>query len=129
MDTREKILTLEMAAQAARRARDQGVRVTLVSGHFDPLLAEHARRLSELAPPGGLLVVAITEPPEPFLPPRARAKLVAALRAVGCVVVADAARPEEVARQIPAEAVFHEEPEDLRRTREFVARARARLGA
>jgi bifunctional ADP-heptose synthase (sugar kinase/adenylyltransferase) len=116
VDSRSKILTME---QAAERFAGRGVR--LVSGHFDPLLPEHARRLAGLAAPGVLLVVAVTDPPEPILPARARAELVAALRVVDCVVLGPGPR-------IPAEAVFDETQEDLRRARDFMLHVRARQG-
>lgn len=62
-----------------------------MAGHFDPLLAEHVRRLSEHAAPGRLLVVEITNPARPLLPQRARAELVAALAMVDYVVLGNAA--------------------------------------
>jgi len=116
VDSRSKILTVE---QAVQRAAGRSVR--LVSGHFDPLLPEHARRLGELAAPGVLLVVVVTDPPEPILPARARAELVAALRVVDGVVLGPGA-------SIPADAVFDETQEDLRRAREFMMHVRARQG-
>ncbi len=58
-----------------------------VSGHFDPLLAEHARNLRERPAPGQTLVVEITNPERPLLPQRARAELVAAIEAVDYVVL------------------------------------------
>ena len=58
-----------------------------VSGHFDPLLAEHVRRLRECAKPGQLLVVEVASPEAPLLPQRARAELVAALSMVDYVVL------------------------------------------
>ncbi len=121
MDTREKIVTAEAARERARAARAGGARVTLVVGHFDPLLEEHARRLSTLVEPGGWLVAAVADPPAPILPARARAELVAALRAVDCVVLGDAA-------EIPAHAVIDERAEDTRQAEEFMAHVRARAG-
>jgi bifunctional ADP-heptose synthase (sugar kinase/adenylyltransferase) len=79
MDTRGKIVT---KVDAARRAAEGA---TVVSGYFDPLLASHARRLTELKG-GAKLIVAIEDPPRPILPARARAELVAGLRAVDFVV-------------------------------------------
>jgi len=58
-----------------------------VSGYFDPLLAEHVKRLRELAKPGRLLVVEVANPEAPLLPQRARAELVAALAMVDYVVL------------------------------------------
>lgn len=122
MDSREKIVTAEEALERARAARQRGARVTVVHGYFDPLLEEHARRLSELAAPGGWLAAVVMEPPAPILPARARAELVAGLRVVDCVVVGDAAEWD-------ADAVVDERAEDKRRTEQFVAHVRARAGA
>ena len=58
-----------------------------VSGYFDPLLAEHVRRLRECVTDGQLLVVEVADPEKPLLPQRARAELVAALAMVNYVVL------------------------------------------
>ena len=58
-----------------------------VSGYFDPLLAEHVRRLRDSKKPGELLVVEVVDPDQPLLPQRARAELVAALAMVDYVVL------------------------------------------
>jgi bifunctional ADP-heptose synthase (sugar kinase/adenylyltransferase) len=58
-----------------------------ISGHFDPLLAEHVRGLARLKEPGRLLVVDVTNPAQPLLSQRARAELVAALAMVDYVVL------------------------------------------
>ena len=84
MDTRTKIIALEDAPQ-----RLQGKPAQWVTGHFDPLLAEHVRRLAEYSAPDRLLVVEITNPARPLLPQRARAELVAALAMVDYVVLKD----------------------------------------
>jgi bifunctional ADP-heptose synthase (sugar kinase/adenylyltransferase) len=60
-----------------------------VAGHFDPLLAEHVRRLKQYAESDGPLVVEITNPARPLLAQRARAELVAALGMVDYVVLKD----------------------------------------
>jgi hypothetical protein len=80
MDTRTKILTAETAPRAC----------IVVTGAFDPVLAEDARELAEIRashPDGPLLVVVLPLPGE-LLPGRARAELVAALRMVDYVVTA-----------------------------------------
>ena len=97
LDTRQKILDGE---------------VVLVTGHFDPLTAEHARRLESLRKPGHALVVVITSPAHPILPARARAELVAGLAAVDRVLI--------------AEDVLREEAADFERTRELVEHVRSR---
>jgi bifunctional ADP-heptose synthase (sugar kinase/adenylyltransferase) len=58
-----------------------------VSGHFDPLLAEHVRLLAGSRVPGQVLVVEVTDGPKPLLARRARAELVAALSMVDYVVL------------------------------------------
>lgn len=76
MDSRSKIV---VPAQLP-----SGVRV--VSGYFDPLLAVHAEWIQGLGG-GAPLVVVVKEPAQPILSARARAELVAALRAVDFVVL------------------------------------------
>ena len=78
MDTREKIID---AAQAARIAANGAI---VVSGYFDPLVASHGERLSELKTAAKLLVLVAT-PPNAILPAAARAELVASLRVVDYV--------------------------------------------
>ena len=75
------------ADQARRELKDK--RVCWVSGHFDPLLAEHVRLLRQWLSPGKLLAVEVTEPLRPLLTQRARAELVAALKMVDYVVLSD----------------------------------------
>jgi cytidyltransferase-like protein len=84
LDTRIKIV----APDGVRRDERP---LSLVIGYFDPLHAAHIRRLNELCKGCEQIVVALADPPEPLLPLRARAELVASL---GCVdyVVTDADR-------------------------------------
>ena len=65
---------------------------TVVSGAFDPLLAEDARELGHIraAAPLRPLVAVVLPLSGELLPQRARAELVAALRMVDYVVTADA---------------------------------------
>ena len=82
LDTRSKIVDTE---EVLRRVN--GRPIQWVSGYFDPLLAEHARRLRQMRTPGTALAVVIENPPHPLLAQRARAELVAALAAVDYVVL------------------------------------------
>lgn len=84
MDTRSKIVD----AGQARLIASEGA--TVVSGYFDPLVASHAERLTELknaelkrehAP----LLVLIATATDAILPARARAELVAGLAVVDYV--------------------------------------------
>jgi bifunctional ADP-heptose synthase (sugar kinase/adenylyltransferase) len=81
LDTRSKIIPLH---QIQERLQDRAAR--WISGSFDPLLAEHVRRLREAWEPGSLLVAEVTNPARPLLSQRARAELVAALSMVDYVV-------------------------------------------
>jgi bifunctional ADP-heptose synthase (sugar kinase/adenylyltransferase) len=82
LDTRSKIITPEQAREQQRVKS-----ACWVAGNFDPLLAEHIRRLRENTAPGRLLIVEVTNPARPLLPQRARAELVAALSMVDYVVL------------------------------------------
>ena len=84
LDSRSKILGPQEARQELKNKA-----VCWISGHFDPLLAEHVRRIRECAGHGKLLAVEVTQPLRPFLPQRARAELVAALGMVDYVVLSD----------------------------------------
>jgi len=70
--------------------------VCWVTGYFDPLLAEHVRRLRECAKPGHLLIVEIANPTAPLLAQRARAELVAALSMVDYVVLGNGEPAEAI---------------------------------
>jgi bifunctional ADP-heptose synthase (sugar kinase/adenylyltransferase) len=82
LDTRTKIVPLHEIEE-----RLQGRTASWVCGHFDPLLAQHVRRLAQARKPGRLLVVEVTNPAQPLLAQRARAELVAALSMVDYVVL------------------------------------------
>ncbi len=82
MDTRTKIVSEERAREIGHDRP-----AMWIAGHFDPMVAEQARRLNEAVQPGRLLIVEITNPPRPLLSQRARAELVAALACVDYVVM------------------------------------------
>jgi bifunctional ADP-heptose synthase (sugar kinase/adenylyltransferase) len=82
LDTRSKIVRADEL-----HSRANGKPIRWVRGFFDPLLAEHARRLEPLRSPDFLLAVVIQDSPRPLLPVQARAELVAALSAVDFVVI------------------------------------------
>jgi len=81
LDTRSKIIPLH---ELQERLQNHAAR--WISGHFDPLLAEHLARLRQACEPGRVLVVEVTNPARPLLSQRARAELVAALSMVDYVV-------------------------------------------
>lgn len=91
-----------------RAAPSPGV---VVIGHFDPLLASHVRRLQEAGNASGPLVVVVTDPPDPLLPARARAELVAGLAMVDWVTVASS--EQEAAGSVTGWRTIHEESGDI----------------
>jgi len=127
LDTRTKILDWPSAEQRLRDVSVNAHGLIVVTGHFDPLLAGHVRRLREIARDGCRVLVIVTEPEDPVLHAGDRAVLVAALAGVDAVVVAPERGLEEVLAQLPGEAVVREESADRRRSAEFVADVRARL--
>jgi len=96
LDTRSKIIQLN----EIRTLQDRTAR--WISGHFDPLLAEHVGRLRRARQPGTLLVVEVTNPARPLLSQRARAELVAALAMVDYVVLSSVETDAVLAAGLPA---------------------------
>ena len=118
MDTRNKIFTTADAV-AALRLRSADSPLTVMTGYFDPLLAAHARRLNELAASAGKLIVVLENPERPILPQRARAELVAALKSVAYVVLAERSA-EEFLSNIPKAGIVREGEADTRRAEDFI---------
>ena len=87
---------------SAAAARARGERIRLIAGSFDVLQAAHLRDLQ--AQPASTLFVGVLSGGDAVLPLRARAELVAAVRAVRGVIPVDgdldaviaALRPDEV---------------------------------
>jgi bifunctional ADP-heptose synthase (sugar kinase/adenylyltransferase) len=119
VDTRGKILSEDAALAVARAS---GPRLKVVSGFFDPLLADHARRLAEIAGWDNTLMVLVTSPPDPILPARARAEMVAALAVVSYVVIGG----EWLLARLAGHEVIREEEADRRRTEELIRHVQSR---
>ena len=102
MDTRNKIIALEQAHAIAKSHA-----AVWVSGHFDPLLAEHARQIGDRRQPGKLLIALVTNPAEPYLPQQARAELVAALAAVNWVALQPGTADDPVSERITRDFAAH----------------------
>ena len=118
MDTRSKIVS---AAQASIRPA-----AALVRGYFDPLTVAHVRRLEKIADAGGgPVTILLDSPPKPLLPAAARAELLAALRVVKHVVIAEGPAPVEF-RGIP---IIDETRGDLRRLQELMEHVQGRQNA
>lgn len=92
----EKIVSREALPALLEKHRQRGERIVLANGCFDILHVGHIRYLEAARKEGDLLVVAVNSDEsvrglkglgQPILPGRARAELVAALRAVDYVVL------------------------------------------
>jgi glycerol-3-phosphate cytidylyltransferase-like family protein len=124
LETRIKIVPASEGAARLRAA--SGEDWVLVTGYFDPVLAEHAERLAALATEGKRLAVLILDPPEPLLDTRSRAELVAALRTVDLVILPPETGVEAWLDRLPGGAVIREEDADLARRASLVAHVHAR---
>jgi hypothetical protein len=120
VDTRTKIVT---ADEAAVRIARNGRPARIVTGFFDPLLAEHAQRLEELAAPDRTLVALIRTPANALLSARARAELVAGVGVVDLVVIEEG---ENTLARLGGDEAVREESADERRARAFIEHVRTR---
>ena len=123
MDTRSKILT----ADAARALAGP---LVVITGYFDVLRAEHAREIEAIRSQAGactLLALVLPYAGEVF-DIHARARMVAALRMVDYVLVADELDADELVKSLRPQTVIHLEADDVRRNREIAERIRRRSG-
>lgn len=117
MDTRNKIISPDRAAALVRELRAEGQAIRVVTGYFDVLVADQVRRLSEIAASASTLFAVVLDPPEPLLPGRARAELVAALGMVDYVVPAEEPAALALLSHCNPGEVVREESADLLRSR------------
>lgn len=121
MDTRSKILTPEAARSLAGP-------VAVVTGYFDVLRAEHARELEAIRRSSGAraLVALVLPFAGEVFEIHARARMVAALRVVDYVVVADEQEANALLEALHPQRVIHLEADDARRDREIAELVRRR---
>jgi len=119
MDTQRKIVT-------APEARAGAGPLTAVTGYFDVLRAGHARELESIRrrTSAGTLVAVVLPYENEVFEIRARARMVAALRVVDYVVVADEPGSDALLEALNPAAVIHLEADDARRNREIAERIR-----
>lgn len=112
MDTREKIVSREGLHAILEEHRRAGRKIVFANGVFDLLHVGHVRYLQAARAEGDLLVVGINSDAStrklkgdgrPILNERARATLVAALRAVDYVVVFDELDVNSLLRELQPE--------------------------
>lgn len=115
LDTRTRIVSYEQALEAASAAN-----TAVVTGYFDPVTSEHARRLRDIRAESKCeqLIVFVTEPADPVLSARARCEILAAMGAVDTVAAAPL---------IPGlPNAYHEEEADQSRLERLIHRVHAR---
>ena len=102
--------------------------LVVVTGYFDVLRAEHVRELEEARDGMGssALLAIVLAYPGALLPQRARGELVAALRSVDYVALADPADVESLVAALEPERVVRLEEADERRARELREHVRSR---
>src|SRR5215470_1809581 len=96
LDTNAKILSRESLREVAAGLRESGARIVFANGCFDTLHVGHVRYLEGAKAEGDILIVGVNAdasvcqlkgPGRPILEEKARARLVAAIRAVDYVVL------------------------------------------
>ena len=121
MDTRSKILSRASALELPPP-------LTLVTGYFDILRAEHARDLQQArdrAPAQPLMVVVLVGS-NLLLSPQARAELVAALRMVDYVVTANDGDLDGIFEALKPAQLVRLEAADQRRARQLMEHVQRR---
>jgi hypothetical protein len=119
MDTRAKIIDLASATAIATSLQGQGARLKLVAGYFDVLTPDHVRRLRALSN-GERIIAVVLDPPDPLLPPRARAELAASLSMIDYVLLLHGASLEQALEQIRPHEVVREEVADGQRSQALI---------
>jgi bifunctional ADP-heptose synthase (sugar kinase/adenylyltransferase) len=108
VDTRNKIIDSQIAVEIACRLRRQSRKLVVVSGHFDVVLAAHARDLDGVRNSSGADAIMVILQPvsHSLLAAPARAELVAALAMVDYVVSVGDDSLDELLSRLPAERVI-----------------------
>lgn len=117
MDTREKIAPLNSLAALLGTAQ-----WLAVIGLFDPLTAAEARRLRQLAAHNGRrkILVIVLDVENALLSAEARAALIAALREVQLVAIAESERWRSAIPVAADVQIFEDAEGDRARSQEFV---------
>jgi glycerol-3-phosphate cytidylyltransferase-like family protein len=112
VDTRNKILTWEQIPKGGM----------VVTGYFDLLRVEHSRDLEcmrQRLPRAPLIILVLPQSGE-LLTQRARAEMVAAIRMVDYVLVADSEDLDEILKRLEPAEIVRLEADDLRRERHLI---------
>jgi hypothetical protein len=98
--------------------------VTVVTGYFDPLLAWHAQELEGIRGRAGTVAVIVLPLAGELLPQRARAVLVAALRMIDYVLIADNEDLGRLFAELKPIEIVRLEDDDLRRRGDLIEHVR-----
>jgi bifunctional ADP-heptose synthase (sugar kinase/adenylyltransferase) len=98
--------------------------VIVITGYFDPLLAWHARELESIRGRAGAIAVVVLPLVGELLPQRARAVLVAALRVIDYVLIADNEDLDRLFAELKPVEIVRLEGDDLRRRGELIEHVR-----
>ncbi|HEY7306208.1 MAG TPA: hypothetical protein VH601_18935 [Bryobacteraceae bacterium] len=123
MDTRNKIKPLKDLNSVLADSK-----WIAIAGFFDPLTSIQASRLADIAKKGHNVLAIVLAAPDCLLPADARAALVAAVRGVSAVVVANAHEWRSVITKDANVTVVDDLQGDKRRSEEFVQYVLKRQG-
>lgn len=121
MDTRKKIVQFEALPSVLSRGD-----WSAVTGFFDPLTLVQAERLSSIARHGRRIVVIVDPGAEALLSSHARATLIAALRDVDAVAIAEPEQVKKLCSELPNVRVHQDDEAERLRSAEFVEFVRIR---
>jgi bifunctional ADP-heptose synthase (sugar kinase/adenylyltransferase) len=112
VDTRSKIVTPEQLPRP----------IALVTGYFDVLSLDHIRALDEMmfSSPHFPIVVLVLQSAREFVSQRDRARMVAALRMVDYVLIADHEDPDVILERLRPAVVVRLEAADRRSNRRLI---------
>jgi bifunctional ADP-heptose synthase (sugar kinase/adenylyltransferase) len=117
LDTRDKIVPVDQLA--AKLGEGEWLAVI---GKFDPLTLGQAERLAQAGSEGTAILAVVEPAAECLLPQEARAILVAALKSVQMVVVAEA----DAVAKFPRVQIARDDDGDRQRSLAFVEHVRGR---
>jgi hypothetical protein len=115
MDTREKVIAFDCVGSLLA-----GGSWSVIIGLFDPLTLEQAKRLEQAAATGNKLLAVVDPGENTLLPSDARACLVAALRSVAAITIAEPEQVRLLLSKIPGVFVNDDEIAERKRSIDFV---------
>jgi hypothetical protein len=121
VDTREKIVQLETLPALLSIGE-----WSAIAGLFDPLTLVQAERLASIALAGRRLAVIVIPDDRALLSSHARATLIAALREVDAVSIAEPEQLNRICSELPSVHVYYDKQAERLRSAEFIELVRQR---